>query len=82
MVMAQVTLTDEEAERLEELARDKRVSLDDVIHDMVVEQLSRASELTMAEKRRRSLEVLGKYRSGVTDLAENHDKYLAEAYES
>jgi hypothetical protein len=49
---------------------------------MVVEQLSRASELTMAEKRRRSLEVLGKYRSGVTDLAENHDKYLAEAYES
>ena len=32
------------------------------------------------ELKRRSLSVVGKFRSGVTDLAEQHDKYLDEIY--
>ena len=28
----------------------------------------------------RSMEVIGKFSSGLTDVSVNHDKYLAEAY--
>ena len=33
-----------------------------------------------AERRRRALAAIGRFRSGVTDLSTEHDKYLDEAY--
>jgi hypothetical protein len=32
------------------------------------------------ERRRRALALLGKYRSGDSDVATNHDRYLGEIY--
>jgi len=32
------------------------------------------------ERRRRSLNVVGQFRSGCSDIAERHDDYLAEVY--
>ncbi|HUW08408.1 MAG TPA: hypothetical protein VM537_01705, partial [Anaerolineae bacterium] len=34
-----------------------------------------------AEMRRRAIAAGGRFRSGVTDVSSNHDRYLAEAYE-
>ena len=34
----------------------------------------------MAERRRRAIAAAGRFRSGVTDLSTEHDKYLDEAY--
>ncbi len=80
MVVAQVELTEEEAERLQEMAQEKQVSVLDVIHDAIAERLRNRIEPTMAEKRRRALDVVGQYPADVTDLGRNHDRYLAEVY--
>ena len=34
------------------------------------------------ERRRRGIAAAGRFRSGVTDLATNHDRYLEDAYEA
>ncbi|MBI3948206.1 MAG: CopG family transcriptional regulator [Armatimonadetes bacterium] len=81
MVVAQVELTDEEAERLEALAQEKQVSVSEIIRDAVQERLRHPAEPTMAEKRRRAMSIPS-FPSDVTDLGRNHDRYLAEAFES
>lgn len=80
MAIAEIELTEEEVGRLQEVAQERRLSLPDLLHQEVVARLLARSEPTMAEKRRRALEVSGKYR-GAPDLADNHDKYLVEAFE-
>lgn len=37
-------------------------------------------EVSREERVRRALEVMGKFRSGLKDVAERHDDYLAEEY--
>jgi hypothetical protein len=79
MVRTQISLTSEQAEGLNRLARERGVSMAAVVRhavDAVLEQESRA------ERWQRALAMIGKYRSkdGATDVAENHDEYLAEAY--
>ena len=50
------------------------------VRNAVDEWLERRSELSKAERWRRSLDVVGKYDTGLSDIAENHDRHLAEAY--
>jgi len=38
--------------------------------------LNSAGPVDLEEKRRRALAAAGRFRSGLNDLAENHDKYL------
>jgi len=39
-----------------------------------------AMPIDRAERVRRALAVIGKYRSGLPDVAEDHDRYLAEDF--
>jgi len=36
----------------------------------------------MADRRRRAMAAAGQFRSGLVDLAIEHDRYLAEAYQA
>ncbi len=83
MVVVQTEVTDEEARRLEEMARDRSVPVPDLIHEAVKQLVGTGGLLAKDERRRRAAAAIGSIDFGdVTDLAENHDKYLAEAYES
>ena len=79
MVRTQIQLTDEQARRLKGLAAERGVSMAALVREGV--------ELVLAEPDReelwrRALAVVGKYRDleGATDVAENHDRYLEDAY--
>jgi hypothetical protein len=81
MVRTQVQLTETQAERLREVAMRRRVSLAALIRrgvDCVLEQEAKPDQ---DEIDRRFLAFLGTVDLGAPDVAENHDKYLAEAYD-
>ena len=80
MIRTQIQLTEEQSRRIEALALRENISMAQAIRNAVDAWLDRHAELSQAERWQRSLNVIGKYRSGLSDLAENHDKYLAEAY--
>lgn len=79
-----IELTDEQLEALEKLAQHRNISVSDLIQegiDMLV-QLAPNEETDDEELRRRAIAVAGRYKSGLGDLARNHDHYLTEPSES
>lgn len=77
MVRTQIQLTEEQARAVKEAAARQGVSMAELIR-RAVERILEEDE--RKEAWRRALAVMGKYSSGLTDVAENHDKYLAEDY--
>ena len=77
MKRVQIQLTEEQDARLKRRARASGRSVSALIRE-AVDRLS--GEGDRDDRVRRVMRLAGKYRSGVSDLAENHDRYLAEAY--
>ncbi len=78
MVRTQIQLTEAQAERLRRLAAERRVSMAALIREAVDRSLVEDDRTARIE---RALAVVGKFSSsGPTDVAENHDHYLAEAF--
>jgi hypothetical protein len=53
-----------------------------MIRRAVESLLNSAGPVDLEEKRRRAIAAAGRFRSGLNDLAENHDKYLDQDYSS
>jgi hypothetical protein len=80
MVRTQIQLTEEQSESLRRLAEIDNVSLAEVIRRSVDSYIEARRDVSREERKRRLLTVVGIGHSGVSDLAVNHDKYLAEIY--
>ncbi len=80
MIRTQIQLTDDQYSALKEHARDRSVSMAEIIRESVELYLRQSNFQSREEKRRRALEVGGQFGSGLGDLAEQHDRYLDEAY--
>lgn len=82
MVRTQIQLTEAQASALKKLAAEEGRSMADLVRESVRDLLRRrrVPERSRGEKIERALAVLGKFRSGFSDLARNHDRYLDEAY--
>lgn len=80
MIRTQIQLTEEQSRKIKTVARRENISMAEAIRNAVDEWLERRSESTKAECWERSLNAIGKFHSGVSDIAENHDEYLVEAY--
>lgn len=78
MIRTQIQLTDTQAARLKRVAAERGVSMAAVIRELLEQQLSGDPDA----RRQRALDVVGRYASGLPDLAEQHDRYLGEAYAS
>jgi Arc/MetJ-type ribon-helix-helix transcriptional regulator len=80
MIRTQIQLTDEQYKALREFARDRRASMAEIIRESVELYLRQSDFQSSEEKRRRALEVCGQFGSGLSDLAEQHDRYVDEAF--
>lgn len=78
MVRRQIQLTERQDAELRRRARESGKSISAVVRE-AIDGLGATDD--MAERWRRALSVVGKYRDieGKTDVARNHDKYFAEA---
>jgi len=80
MIRTQIQLTEQQAEALRSLAKRDHVSLAEVIRRGLDDVLARAAVAPQAELERRAIEIAGRFASGGSDVAIEHDKYLDEAF--
>jgi hypothetical protein len=82
MVRTQIQITEYQAERLKQLARDQEISLAELIRRAIDQFLASANPISDAEQKRLALAFLGQFPDidGATDVSENHDLYLTGIY--
>lgn len=80
MIRTQIQLTEEQSRKVKEVAQREDISMAEVIRRAVDHWIATYGDMSRAERKRRALSAMGRFSSGVGDLAENHDSYLAEAY--
>lgn len=80
MIRTQIQLTDDQARALREIARARGGSIAELIRTGVDEVLRSEPGPSRQERKRRAIAVSGKFRSGLSDLSADHDRYLGEAY--
>jgi hypothetical protein len=83
MIRTQIQLTEQQHRELRRWARQRGISLAEAVRRCVAERILAEESTTARDERvRAALAVLGKHRDprGRSDVAEQHDRYLAEAY--
>lgn len=76
MIRTQIQLEERQASALRKLAATEGVSIAELIRRAVDESLLRRGDGTA--RYRRALSVVGKGRSGLSDVSSRHDDYFAE----
>ena len=80
MVRTQIQLTESQARELKRIAAKEGVSMAEVIRTAVDAKIrGEVQEVSWEERKRRALAVVGKFHSGLKDVARRHDHYFAEA---
>jgi len=82
MLRTQIQLTEEQSQRLKTLAAREGKPVAELIRRSVDAMLASVGNLDEGEKRRRALEAAGQFHAEISDLAEGHDRYLNEAFQS
>lgn len=78
-VRKQVQITPETDAALAQVAAKRHVSEAQIMREALTTYLARnGHEETREERVRRAMSVVGIFRSGLTDVSERHDDYLAE----
>lgn len=80
MVTRNIELTDEQNRILEEIALDRGRPVAEIIREGVDELLRAEGRLPRKELRQRAMALSGQFRSGVSDLSTDHDRYLEESF--
>ena len=81
MVRTQVQLREEQMDTLRQWSAERRVSIAELIRQGVDMLIGAESVIDDEEQRRRAIALVGKFRSGLSDVSSDHDRYLAEAYQ-
>jgi len=80
-VSTRVKLTAEQSLALKDIASQRHVSVEELIQRAVDYWLQTHGAISVEERRRRALSVVGKFHSGKSDVSERHDEYLTDSYE-
>jgi hypothetical protein len=78
LVRTQIRLTQEQVRQLRQRASERGVSSAKLIREAVDRSLA---EDEAAPRRRRMIESIGGFRSGLVDVGRNHDAYLSEDFD-
>ena len=79
LIRTQVQLTESQMRQLKELARRRKVPIAALIREGTDLVLRDGMAVSDDEKRNRAMQAAGKFHAQQRDLAEGHDRYLAEA---
>jgi len=80
MVTRNIELTEEQDRLLEEVATDQGRTVSEVVREKVDELLRTQVQPSRQELRRRAAALSGRFRSGLSDLSTEHDRYLEESF--
>jgi len=80
MIRTQIHLSEEQLHALRELAASEQVSAAELIRQAVDHWLNTMSPVPIDERREQALAIVGRFHSGLSDVSERHDAYLADAY--
>lgn len=82
MIRTQIQLSEEQARRLQAMARREGVSMAELVRRCIDATLT-AQETDLARRYEAARRLIGRFadRSGARDLADRHDAYLDEAFE-
>jgi hypothetical protein len=80
MVRTQVQLTDEQLAALRRISAETGRSIADLVREGVKLYLEAQRRPSRDELVQRALSIVGKYSSGLRDVAQKHDHYLAEDF--
>jgi Ribbon-helix-helix protein, copG family len=80
MIRTQVQLTEEQLAALKGLAAASGRSLADLVREGVDLLLGSGGEAARAERQERALGAVGRFASGCSDVSNEHDRHLAEAF--
>lgn len=80
MVRTQIQLTEEQAARLRGEIAAQRISMAEAIREAVELWLASRQAPSREAQEREALSVIGILNSGVSNVAEEHDRYLEEAF--
>ena len=82
MIRTQIQLEENQYRVLKELSAQYQVSVAELVREAVdmLLQTKREAGISADERRRRAIAAAGRYHSDLSDLAENHDLYLVQAY--
>ena len=80
MKRTQIQLTAVQYFALKNLSAVRDTSMADLIRQAIDSFLEKATDIDHEERKRRAISVADQFRSGLGNLATDHDRYLAEAY--
>jgi hypothetical protein len=80
MVRTQVQFPEEDLRELRREAAEEGLSVSEVVRRYVVEGRRAKRKPSREELWERASRVIGKFNSGLPDIGQRHDDYLAEAY--
>ena len=80
MVRVQIQFTEEQARELRRLAEERNLSVAALTREAVDQMFVTAGIAPPALRAARALEVMGKFGGDEENVAEDHDRYLAEIY--
>lgn len=78
MIRTQIQLTEKQANVIKKMAKVKHVSMAELIRQSI-DNMAKMGTVD-EERRKRAIEAVGRFHSGVADISAKHDKYLAEAF--
>jgi len=82
MVRTQIQLTQEQSQKLKKIAQRKGISVAEVIRQSIDITMISEDIPNQGEMKQRARMIFGKYMDNASDVSENHDSYLSEAFAS
>ncbi len=79
MVRTQIQLTENQVNILKNMAASQNLSIAELIRRAVDNLIKTNSEMDIEERKRRAIEIAGRFHSGKRNISTKHDRYLAEA---
>ncbi|MBI5638965.1 MAG: ribbon-helix-helix protein, CopG family [Nitrospirae bacterium] len=81
MVRTQIQLTEDQAKTLKKMATARHLSIAGLIRQAVDEIIKAGPITDNEERRKRALDITGRFSSGKRDISRKHDEYLEEAFD-
>ena len=80
MVRTQIQLTEEQVKALKKIALSRHLSIAEIIRQAVDIVIRTNTMVDIEERRKRAIDIVGRFSSGKRDISRKHDTYLAEAF--